>query len=266
MRCPLRCLAALTTLAVALPAAAEVPSLSLALRPGWMEGDRTRVAALHLSLAEGWHTYWRSPGDTGIPPRFDWSGSENLRGVEILWPVPQLFRQDGSVSIGYAGEVVLPMRLTPVDPTQPMRLKGRVELGVCKDICVPAEVTVTAVVAGAGAPDPAIRAALADRPASAAEAGLRAIRCVVEPIADGLRLTADLVLPPVGGTETVVIEAGPSDLWIAPATVTRDGTRLRAVTEMVPPDGAPFALDRGAVTLTVLGRRGAVEISGCPAP
>jgi DsbC/DsbD-like thiol-disulfide interchange protein len=262
----LHSLAALVSLGASLPAAAEAPPVSLVLRPGWQEADRTHQAGLHLSLEPGWHTYWRSPGDSGIAPRFDWSGSENLRRAEILWPVPRLFRQEGSVTIGYDGEVVLPLRLIPIDPAQPVRLRGRVEMGVCRDICIPAELAVSAVVAGSGAPDPAIQAALADRPASAAEAGLRAIRCAVEPIADGLRLTAELVLPPVGGTETVVVEAGQPDVWVAPSSVTRDGARLTAVTEMVAPGGAPFALDRGAVRVTVLGRRGAVEISGCPAP
>ena len=79
--------------------------------PGWRAADGTHMAALHLELADGWKTYWRSPGDVGIPPRFDWRGSRNVAGVEIMWPTPRITVDHGMYTVGYSNQLVLPMQL-----------------------------------------------------------------------------------------------------------------------------------------------------------
>jgi DsbC/DsbD-like thiol-disulfide interchange protein len=240
--------------------------LSAEVLPGWRTEQGTRMAALRLTLAPGWKTYWRSPGDAGIPPLFNWSGSQNLAGVRVHWPRPIVFEMNGYRSIGYKHEVVLPLELTATDPSQPILLQAEIDLGICRDICMPAALTFQSRISGAGAPDAAIRAALNDRPATAAEAGLGGIGCTVEPIPDGLRLTARLALPPTGGTETVVFEPGPASIWVSEAVVSRDGAHLVATADLVSGDGGPVLLNRGAMVVTVLGQERAVEIAGCPSP
>ena len=79
--------------------------------PGWQDGEGRHVAGLRLTMAPGWKTYWRAPGDAGIPPEFDWTGSHGVAGVEVRWPVPQVFDQSGMQSIGYHDEVVLPLEI-----------------------------------------------------------------------------------------------------------------------------------------------------------
>lgn len=251
---------------IAASATTRADVLSARILPGWQTPDGTRMVALELTLAPDWKTYWRSPGDAGIPPLFDWSGSENLASVQPHWPRPQVFHLNGMQSIGYHEKLVLPLELTAKDPGQPILLQVTVDLGVCRDICMPATLTLEAQITGKGGPDAAIRAALNDRPASGSEAGLTAIACTVEPISDGLRLTATLRLPPTGGAETVVFEPGRSAVWVSDATVTRQGGKIVASSDLVSESGAPFALDRSRVTVTVLGRDRAVEIAGCPAP
>lgn len=232
--------------------------------PGWRTESGTRMAAFALSLDAGWKTYWRAPGDSGIPPQFDWSGSTNLAAVKLYWPRPEVFSVNGLQQIGYHDSLVLPLEVTARDPSQPVQLKVQVLLGVCRDICVPAALQLAATLEGAGAPDTAIRAALKARPESAAKAGLAGIICDVAPIADGLAVSARIRLPDQGGPETVVFETGDGSVWIAPSTARRDGAVLTATTEMVPTSGGPFALDRSGVIVTVLGKTGAVEIFGCP--
>ncbi len=117
-----------------------------------------------------------------------------------------------------------------------------------------------------GAPDATIRAALRGLPSNAGTAGLGKIACQVEPIADGLRLTADMALAPQGGEETVVFEARDPAIWVSEAQSSRRGDNLRATAEFVANNGAPFALDRSGVTVTVLHEGGSIEIAGCPAP
>jgi DsbC/DsbD-like thiol-disulfide interchange protein len=240
--------------------------LQVRVLPGWRTEAGTRMSALDLTLAPEWKTYWRSPGDAGIPPMFDWSGSQNLAGVVFHWPRPHVFHLNGLQSIGYEQRLVLPMELVARDPARPIHLRAAVDLGICRDICMPATMAIDAVIDGPGAPDPVIRAALAERPLSGPEAGLDAIACSVEPIADGLRLTASLRLPPTGGAETVVFEPGRAAVWVSEAEVERRGGTLVARADLVAESGAPFVLDRSRVVVTVLGDRRAVEIAGCPAP
>jgi DsbC/DsbD-like thiol-disulfide interchange protein len=271
MRCMIRflALAALVALSAApLTASATTQDdvLSARLLPGWKTSQGTYMTALHLALAPDWKTYWRSPGDAGIPPQFNWSGSQNLAAVAFHWPRPHVFLLNGLQSIGYKHELVLPIELTPKDPSQPILLRATVDLGICRDICLPAALSFTAEIGGAGAADPVIRAALADRPATAAEGGLGTIGCSVEPIADGLRVTARIALPATGGPETVVFEPGPAPIWVSQAVVSRSGGTLTATADLVSNSGTPVVFDRHAMTVTVLGQDRAVEISGCPAP
>ena len=246
-------------LAVAPATAQDLDSVITAeVRPGWRMGD-THVAALHLTLAPGWKTYWRSPGDAGIPPLFDWDGGVPVR---VHWPAPVVFHQSGMRSVGYADEVVLPLSVA-VAPGADVTLSGTVDLGLCDDICLPHRVRVSArLPADATQPDPVIAAALASRPFSAAEAGLGAVRCDVWLREGEVQLRADIPLGGRGPVETVIETADP-EVWVAdPDSRWVDGglvaeTRLRHV------DGGAFALDRSGVRITVLQPGQAIDIRGC---
>ncbi|MFN3281549.1 MAG: protein-disulfide reductase DsbD domain-containing protein [Tabrizicola sp.] len=240
--------------------------LSAMLLPGWQTEKGGHMAALDLRLAPGWKTYWRSPGDAGIPPSFDWSGSENVRSVRLHWPAPDVFQVNGMQTIGYHDRLVLPVEVTPEDPARPIRLRVRMDLGVCDEICMPATVELGSDLAAPGAPDDAIRSALARRAATAQEAGVTRVACRIEPIADGLRITARVGLPDPGLPEVVAFETADSQVWVAEAVTERRGGELVSSTELVPPSGAPFALDRSQITMTILAAGRAVEVRGCPAP
>src|ERR1700704_2104124 len=79
-------------------------------------------AGLEIRLKPGWHTYWRYPGDAGVPPRFDFAGSQNVKAVEVLWPAPRRLPEAGLDTIGYDRDVTLPLRVTPQDPAKPVTL------------------------------------------------------------------------------------------------------------------------------------------------
>jgi len=231
--------------------------------PGWRTETGTYMTALRIRLAPGWKTYWRAPGDGGIPPRFDWDGSRNLGAVRFHWPAPEVFHQNGMRTIAYQGELVLPIELTPRQPGRDVALRAEIELGVCQDICMPVQVRVSADLDGAGSRDARIRGALNARPDTAREAGMAGIDCSVEPISDGLRLTARIELPRIGPEEVAVFELPDQTIWVSEAATRRDGGHLVASADMVPPGNKPFALDRGDVRITVLGAGRAVDIQGC---
>jgi Disulphide bond corrector protein DsbC len=232
------------------------------LLEGWREGD-VHHAALAITLVPGWHTYWRVPGEAGIPPVFAWNGSTNLERVGISWPSPSLFDQNGMTSIGYEGTLILPLDITPTDAGAAVRLEAQIEIGVCKDICMPFAADVFADLPAGGEPDPLIRAARAGATVSGVAAGVGTVTCSALPIEDGLRVTSRITWPGAGGREHVVLELPGSDVWISDAKVTRDGGDLVAVADMVPPSGAPFALERSGVRITILAGGQALNIDGC---
>ena len=92
---------------------------------------------LQIKLAPGWKTYWRSPGDSGIPPRFDWTGSRNVKDAVVLWPLPDLFETYGLFSWGYHDEVVFPIDIALAEPGKPVDLKLSLQIGICENVCIP---------------------------------------------------------------------------------------------------------------------------------
>ncbi len=234
--------------------------------PGWRTARGTHMAAIRIELAEGWKTYWRFPGEAGIPPSFDWSGSENLASVQLHWPVPRVFYTNGLRSIGYKGVTVIPIELTPASPAGgPIRLRGRIQIGVCEDICIPMTTSLDRQLSAPGRRDERIRESLDRRPRTAAQAGVRSATCSVEPISDGLRITARIAMPRQGKDEVAVLELPDPTIWIAEPKTTRKGRVLTAVTDMVPASGKPFLLSRSDLRITVLAGGKAVEVNGCTA-
>lgn len=140
--------------------------LRLIAAPAVWQGKAHIFAGIEIKLAPEWKTYWRTPGDTGIPPYFDWTGSENLKKAEVLYPAPVRFKDPGGSSIGYKRSVILPVVLVPRDPSQPVRLKLDANYAICHDLCVPVEAQHTLLIKRDDGVDnaPLIEMALGDVP------------------------------------------------------------------------------------------------------
>ncbi|WP_170516712.1 protein-disulfide reductase DsbD domain-containing protein [Ruegeria atlantica] len=260
--------AALTAcFALTAPAHAQVEDdvVQLDVLDGGRTANGTYLGALRLTLKDGWKTYWRAPGDAGIPPQFDWNRSQNVGDVAITWPAPHVFVQNGLQSLGYADQLVLPVEITPSDPAKPVRLRGEMDLGVCKDVCIPETLDFDHTLDADAGRNPAIAAALAQRPYSAKEAQVTAASCHLTPTSDGMRIEAHVTMPSAGGREVAVIEPGNPTLWASEPETTRQGGTLVAISEVISASGGPFALDRSDIRITVLGANHAVDIQGCSA-
>ncbi len=98
-----------------------------------------RVVLVEMRLQPSWKTYWRMPGDAGIPPSFDWSGSANLGAVEVRYPAPSIFVDQGGTTIGYKTAVTFPVNLRVPDFKAPTVVKVEIAFGICREICIPVE-------------------------------------------------------------------------------------------------------------------------------
>ena len=265
-RTALACVLSLFAIQVPMIARAAPPDdiVSVSLVPGWKTDSGSYMAGLRIALAPGWKTYWRVPGDSGIPPEIAFSGSRNLESFLLHWPRPDVFDTYGLETVGYHDEVIIPVELTSRDAATPMVIAGQASIGVCQDICLPVELQFTLTIPpGAGRKVPAIMAALETVPTRARTTA--PALCDAEPIRDGLRVTVRLPIPSQGGQERIFVEPGRADIWVSPSKVTRQGDTITAVADLVPPDARPFALNRSALRFTVLGDAGAVEMMGCQA-
>lgn len=100
-------------------------------------------AGFEVRLAQGWHTYWRMPGDSGLPPRFDWTGSKNVKAVEVDWPTPVRITDMDIQSFGYKNTFLMPLTVHVVEPAHPVDLQLSASLMVCRDICIPQDLTLS---------------------------------------------------------------------------------------------------------------------------
>src|ERR1700761_8090993 len=96
------------------------------------------LGGIALQLQSGWHTYWRNPGDSGVPPRFDFSKSDNVEAVTVLWPAPKKFDDGaGGVSLGYHDQIVLPLRIVAKNVDKPVTLRAEINYAVCEELLSP---------------------------------------------------------------------------------------------------------------------------------
>ena len=237
-------------------------SAHMALLAGGPGPAGTRHAGLEIVLDAGWKTYWRSPGSAGVPPRFDWSGSRNLRRVEVLWPRPVLFESFGLRTVGYEGRVVLPFRIVPDDPEKPVALALTARIGVCNRICIVETAHLSLrLPPGAGEGNPGVAAALARVPATGAEVGVVAFSCRFEGTGAARRLIATLTFADPPRAPVVLLEA-PGGAWFGPVETEGRGSQLD-VRARLETGGAPW-IARDAIRMTVLGAGGyAADIRGC---
>ncbi|MHB8886239.1 MAG: protein-disulfide reductase DsbD domain-containing protein [Methylovirgula sp.] len=96
-------------------------------------------AAVEIKLAPTAVTYWRQPGEAGVPPQFSFAGSENVASAKVLYPAPSRLDEGGIEAFGYRGGVTFPIRVTPRDATKPARLDLSLDYAVCDRICIPAK-------------------------------------------------------------------------------------------------------------------------------
>lgn len=137
------------------------------------DGKTALYAGVDVSMPGGWKTYWRTPGDAGgVPPDFDWTGSDNLASATVLYPAPHRIHDKAGDVVGYKNAVLFPVLVTPKDPSKPVTLQGKVQYGICKDICIPAEAELQLTIPPDVGTSAELTASLARVPDKAARSGI----------------------------------------------------------------------------------------------
>lgn len=176
--------------------------------------DAVLRAGIEVKLQPGWKTYWRYPGDSGVPPHFDFSGSENLKKADVRYPAPHLFTDETGHSLGYKDTVIFPVVVSPQQAGKPVRLRVRVDYAVCEKLCVPAEGRAElTLVTGNSKHNPALTTAEAHVPkrVTAAQLGLTATRT-----SSGAKPTVTVDFGAPAGKPVKLFVEGPTPQWALP--------------------------------------------------
>ena len=231
------------------------------------------LAGIEVRLAPHFITYWRDPGDAGVPPSFDVSASTNLKSAEVRYPAPERLDEAGAEAFGYANAVVFPIWVTPLDPAQPVTLAVGFDYAACYDICLPVRAALRLTLDGSpSAEGSRVEAALAAVPRraqlDAAGPLPRILNVRPDPSAPaGERYTVEAAARETSGTLFVEAPEG----WAYAAGAPVDGN---AASREPPPPGAQrllFPVKRldapkgqsrptAPVTLTLVTPSGAVEV------
>lgn len=174
------------------------------------------LGGISFKLDRGWKTYWRTPGDSGVPPRFDFSKSENVEAVTVLWPAPQAFPDGaGGIALGYHNDIVIPLRIAVRDPGKPVTLNANIQYAVCEKLCVPAEANLTLPFTSVASTEDSTLSAALDRvpkPANVGDPNPLTIRDVKR--AGSKTVQVDVVADKKD--EPALFVEGPSPEWALP--------------------------------------------------
>jgi len=252
-----KCTALAALLLLATGSAAAAPVVKTEHVQADLTAERTSVrpgepapVGLRLRMTEHWHTYWKNPGDSGLPTRIKWELPQGWKAGEIQWPYPKPLPVGPLMNYGYEDEVVLLTDITPPASAKPgtYPVKAKAEWLVCKDICIPekGELDLDLVV---GTGEPAVnpryishfertRATLpAEAPGWKFESALQGGKLVVR------------MLPPAGATAPKAITFFPEREQVvepaAPPKLTREGNAARIEMKLADPPPTGVTVVKG---------------------
>ncbi len=219
-------------------------------------GTTSNRAGVELKLAPGWKTYWRYPGDAGVPPQFDFSGSDNLKSAQVAWPVPLRFSDAEGNTIGYKGAVVFPLKIEAKDAAQPIVLRLTIDYAICEKLCVPVQAkSELQLGGGSGTSEAAITEAEKRVPETqplAAKAPLSISSATRQP-GSPARVIVEVAAPTDAKVE--LFAEGPTPDWALPLPTPVDGAKaghqrfefaLDGLPPGAKPDGAELKLTAAA--------------------
>jgi DsbC/DsbD-like thiol-disulfide interchange protein len=221
------------------------------------------LGGIAFQLQPGWKTYWRTPGDSGVPPRFDFSKSENIEAVTVLWPAPTKFDDGaGGHSLGYHDQIVLPLRIVAKNADKPVTLRAEINYAVCEKLCIPVEANAELPIASvASTEDSALFAALdtVPKPANVGDPNPLTIRDVKR---EGKStVLVDVVTPDT--RELSLFVEGPTPDWALPVPKLLEHSppgvkRFAFELDGLPPGASP---EGAALKLTLVGGEHSYEFN-----
>jgi DsbC/DsbD-like thiol-disulfide interchange protein len=226
-------------------------------------GGAVLRVGVEIKMLPGWKTYWRYPGDSGVPPAFDFAASDNVKSATVLWPAPVRFADGSGNSIGYKGGVIFPLRVVPLESGKPVTLRLNLDYAVCETLCVPAKGKVELRLASAtGSLEALLKSAetRVPKPVALGEGASLILRKVWRDVSSGKpRVFVEIAAP--AGADVDLFAEGPTSEWALPLPESVAGATIGTRRFAFDLDGLPpGAMAQGAaIKLTVTSAHEAIE-------
>ncbi len=216
------------------------------------DGASALRAGVEIRLAPGWKTYWRYPGDSGVPPHFDFDKSENLKSVQVAWPAPQRFTDADGSFIGYRDNVLFPLSIEPKDAGKPVVLRLTLDYAICEKVCIPVQARGELTIKGGANADSIIAKAEQAVPRAqplGADASLSVKAVHRDNGAKPARVLVDIAAP--DGSPVAVFAEGPTADWALPVPDKVEGAPAGLQRFAFALDGLPPGANANGATLKV---------------
>ncbi len=209
-------------------------------------------AGVEIRLAPGWKTYWRYPGDSGVPPHFDFTKSENLKSVQVAWPAPQRFTDADGSFIGYRDNVLFPLSVVPKDAGKPVVLRLTLDYAICEKVCIPVQAKGELTIKGGATQGSEIAKAEQTVPRAqplGADAPLSVKAVHRDNSVKPARVLVDIAAP--DGRPVTVFAEGPTVYWALPVPDKVEGAPAGLQRFAFALDGLPPGANANGATLKV---------------
>lgn len=238
--------------------------VSAKITDGWIEKDQKLIFGLKIDLNKNWKTYWRLPGNAGLKPLFTFDKSENVLAAKIMWPSPIIFGEDNLWSIGYKDSVLLPLEVTPIDTSKPIKLEIQADIGLCEDVCIPVTLNVSYFATpGQNQENYEILGAILSEPIKSDDIGFQPPQCIIKNGELIMEFNEKNVKTGIENIELFVIEVGSSVFYVNSQKAYVFDDRITVSTKNSVETELPGVISRERIKTTIIGSNQSLEFVGC---
>ena len=238
--------------------------VSAKITDGWIEKDQKLIFGLKIDLNKNWKTYWRLPGNAGLKPLFTFDKSENVFAAKIMWPSPIIFGEDNLWSIGYKDSVLLPLEVTPIDTSKPIKLEIQADIGLCEDVCIPVTLNVSYFATpGQNQENYEILGAILSEPIKSDDIGFQPPQCIIKNGELIMEFNEKNVKTGIENIELFVIEVGSSVFYVNSQKAYVFDDRITVSTKNSVETELPGVISRERIKTTIIGSNQSLEFVGC---
>ena len=242
-------------------------NIEISFLKAWDSKEAT-LYALFIKMKKNWKTYWKYPGDSGFSPEFKIIESNNLKKIEISWPTPKVFFENGSVINGYKKELILPLFFYKEKSSKKIDFKLNFLMGFCDDICIPIKFIINSKIAlkTNELKNKLVSESLEKMPQDLSNSK-NLIECEVKKINKKMKLISKFdnnFFSNNHSIEQLILEYLDGQIWFS--EISKTNKRFEFLSIINSFEDNNFFLDKSKIEYTIITRSGGFQQKGCKSP
>ena len=242
-------------------------NIDISFLKAWDSKEAT-LYALFIKMKKNWKTYWKYPGDSGFSPEFKIIESNNLKKIEISWPTPKVFFENGSVINGYKKELILPLFFYKEKSSKKIDFKLNFLMGFCDDICIPIKFIINSknALKANELKNKLVSNSLEKMPQDLSNSE-NLIECEVKKINKKMKLLSKFDSNFFSNNHSIdqlILEYLDGQIWFSEISKTNE--RFEFLSTINSFEDNNFFLDKSKIEYTIITRSGGFQQKGCKSP